>query len=818
MKEETLLRGSEKINPPIQMDFDNILKDFGIDKDELTREKPELERLFTLEGRYKKAYKDNPSDILRSTYNNYVSNAIRKLKEMFPEKFEHSSEDDTIVVPKKNPIQEHYKNMEIWVDAGDNEAITDWFGEEPKDMLKRVLSLNNYELFDKVFKSENILLIDTMVREAKHLDIYSDVLTSRGGTLFVMFLKTAIKEDAMDLMQDTMKALRKNPTAAKKTLQDNMAYMIAIEENHKEAINELDIIYEELGMKKPSNVAEEALGLKKTTKWHTYIQNIRGKTIEYTNAIITRGSSVFEFSILEAPHEIKEEYHMIYPVKFENMLSGDDSLTQVYADKDVIVAKTTITEIEKHIQSTKYEILNAWINMLSLPDVSDVLAILYISNFAMPLLVDEDNVDLQKEYQDELEKVMRNPKTNTIGGKYMSISKGNLKNLTKYEFLDNEGYPTNLMYLVVGLHAYSFPPLTHPFEYVTIPKIQDQFTYELMEGSYHSDSFLTDGELLYYFYNNKMKPSITKKVSTVLTETARTLVLNMTSDDMADVTKYDGNITAFLPLIYAMPTSKINRPSFELKMQNVPNRKVMWGTYVVDSDQGSILTNSYTISSIISGVRGVDAFTYEGKLSNTLFAEPREGVILNWNNNTTLAQRGLNWTTFFEENYTPEYYQEVLEQDPLEHFLDNTKSKLSQEVYGNNTIKVNTVYPKLTPLKAEPKLKPPAPLSSVIKQPKIRKVHKPDERVYLTEKEAKKELTPQFKRVFDEVKTLRGEDRDEAVLGTLLKHKLDKIAPANLLYLGFDLEQWAITDREVVFKNYELRMPNLDFHYYINQL
>ena len=65
MKEESVLRGSEKINPPILMDFDTILKDYGVEKEELAKEKPELERLFTLEGRYKKAFKDNPSDILR---------------------------------------------------------------------------------------------------------------------------------------------------------------------------------------------------------------------------------------------------------------------------------------------------------------------------------------------------------------------------------------------------------------------------------------------------------------------------------------------------------------------------------------------------------------------------------------------------------------------------------------------------------------------------------------------------------------------------------------------------------------------------------
>jgi len=818
MKEESVLRGSEKINPPILMDFDTILKDYGVEKEELAKEKPELERLFTLEGRYKKAFKDNPSDILRSTYNNYVSNAIRKLKEMFPDRFEHSLEDDKVVVPKESPIKAHYNNVSVWVDAGDSIALSDWFGDEPKDVVKRVLSLNNYHLFEKTFKSQNIFLIDTMVREAKHLGIYADVLNSRGGTLFVMFLSTVIKENAMDLMQDAMKSLRNSPALSKKTLQDNMAYMIAIEENHKEAINELDIIYEELGLNKPSNVYEQGLGLKKTTKWHSYIQNLRGKKVEYTNAVLTKGTPLFEFSILESPDEIKDEYHIVYPASVENMLVDDGSLTQVYADKDIIVAKSPVTEIEKHLQATKYEILNAWINMLSLPDVSDVIAMLYISNFAMPLLVDEDNPDLQDEYQVELEKAMRNPKTNLIGNKYMSISKGNLKNLTKYEFLDKEGYPTNLMYLAVGLHSFNFPTLTHPFEYVTIPKVQDQFTYDLMEGSYHSDSFLTDGELLYYYYNNKSQPTITKKTSTVLTETARTLILNMTADDMADVTKHEGKISGFLPFIYAIPTSKINRPSFKLRMQNIPNRRVMWGAYIVDSEQGSILTNSYTISSIISGVRGVNTFTYEGKLSNSLFADPREGVIISWNNNTTLAQRGLNWTTFFEKNYTPEYYQEVLEQDFLEHFLEGTNSKLSQEVYSNNTIKVNNVYPKLTPLKAEPKLKPPAPISSVTKQPKIKKVHKPDERIYLTDKEAKKELTQQFKKVFDEVKMLTREDRDEAILGTLLKHKLDKIAPANLLYLGFDLEQWAITDREVVFKNYELRMPNLDFHYYIKEL
>lgn len=816
MTEETLLRGSEKISKHVLMDFDSILKDYGVDKDEILNEKPELERLFTLEARYRQAVKDNPTETLHYTYNNYVSNAIRKLKELFPDKFVHSSVDDEIVGPQKSPILEQYDNVSAWVSAGDNDALYDWIGENSKQAIKRVLSYNNYDVFKECFKSGNILIIDTLVREAKRIGIWGDVLSSRGGSLFSLFVNAVIKEDAMDLMQDALKELRKHPKNTPKILKDNVAYMIALETNHKEAINELDMLYEEFGLKTP--ISDTKVGIKKTTKWHDYIQSLKGQKIEYQNAIITRGSSIFEFSILEAPHEIKTEYHIVYPAKFAAGVAQDESLTQVYADNQIIVAKTPVTEIEKHFQATKYEILNAWINMLSLPDVTDVLALLYISNFAMPLLVDEYNEDLQDEYQKELEKVMRSPKTNTIGNKYMSISKSNLKNLTKYEFLDKDGYPTNNMYLAVGLHSLGFPPLTHPFEYVTISSVQDQFTYELMEGTYHSDSFLTDGETLYYFYNNKTKPIITKKASIVLSETARTLVLNMTAEDMADVTKYEGKISSFLPFIYAEPTSKINRPSFKLKMQNVPNRKVMWGTYIVDSEQGSVLTNSYTISSIISGMRGVDVLTYEGKLSNSLFADPREGVILNWNNNTSLAQRGLNWTTFYEKNYTPDYYEKTLKHHPLKVFLDINKSKLSQEVYANNTIKVTSVYPKLTPLLAEAKIKPPSPLSAVTKKPKIKKVHKPDERIYLTEAEAKKELTQQFKKVFDEVKGYRGEDRDEAVLGTLLNHKLDKIAPANLLYLGFDLEQWSITDREVAFKNYELRMPNLDFHYYINKL
>ena len=40
MTEETLLRGSEKISKHVLMDFDSILKDYGVDKDEILNEKP----------------------------------------------------------------------------------------------------------------------------------------------------------------------------------------------------------------------------------------------------------------------------------------------------------------------------------------------------------------------------------------------------------------------------------------------------------------------------------------------------------------------------------------------------------------------------------------------------------------------------------------------------------------------------------------------------------------------------------------------------------------------------------------------------------
>ena len=110
MKDETVIRGSEKMAKNILMDFEGMLKDYGVDKSQLLSENPQIERLLTLEARYRKAYKDNPTDTLRYTYNNYVSNAIRKLQELFPDKFAHQESEEEIISGKGNQIKETQGN------------------------------------------------------------------------------------------------------------------------------------------------------------------------------------------------------------------------------------------------------------------------------------------------------------------------------------------------------------------------------------------------------------------------------------------------------------------------------------------------------------------------------------------------------------------------------------------------------------------------------------------------------------------------------------------------------------------------------------
>ena len=153
--------------------------------------------------------------------------------------------------------------------------------------------MNNYEVFEKAFATNNLLVIDTLLREANRFKLYTDILTSRGGYLFGLFTNAVVKEDGMDLMETAIKALRKNPKLGKEALKDNMAYMVAIENNAKELIVSFDILYDELGLTPPNSVKGQQGAIKKTSKWHDYLENLRNKTFDYNNAFITKGNAKF---------------------------------------------------------------------------------------------------------------------------------------------------------------------------------------------------------------------------------------------------------------------------------------------------------------------------------------------------------------------------------------------------------------------------------------------------------------------------------------------------------------------------------------------
>jgi hypothetical protein len=65
--------------------------------------------------------------------------------------------------------------------------------------------------------------------------------------------------------------------------------------------------------------------------------------------------------------------------------------------------------------------------------------------------------------------------------------------------------------------------------------------------------------------------------------------------------------------------------------------------------------------------------------------------------------------------------------------------------------------------------------------------------------------------VFEKVQSLRGEQRDEAILDEMWAQGVERIFPRQLLYMGFDLKEY-ITDKpeRVNFKNkYKLTIPIL---------
>lgn len=843
---EKIIKGTVKLQEEISsdivvMDFEGILKDFGVTKEEIIEDKPQYAKIFNLEERYRQAYEANPSDILRNTYNNYVVKTITKLKEDFPERFTveaHLSEEEK----HESKFQEVKNAFPIWIETVDINAITEWFEEEStEEEQKKLLTDKNYHVFEMAFRHPSIIIIDELTLRAKKAKIYTDMLTSRNGNMFALLISATDKMEDADYLKDAVDTLKKSKSEAAKLLKSQVPYQVAMETNNPEIMKLVDGLYDSIGAEKPSIMAEaeEAVSIDQAGEYVKWLKEISSGEKSLDEPVILSGRIQTEFHIVEDIEQVVRNggkaYHIIYK-KAETEYYQQTTL--IHSQDGYVVAKVTLNDFEKHYGASRYQVMRAWINMLNLASVNDTIALMYIARISETLMVERDNKDLRNAYKERLSEILVNPTTNKIANRYFNMNNSHLTSLQSNGFLDGELCPTKLFYLAVVLHSFEFPKLTHPYEYVGLTNLEHKFTYNILQGNYQTETIYTDGDLLYN--NPRPTPTMTKPTAQMDASTARTIIKNLTAVDRADMTKKAARIDGFLPFLYAVPTTNVMTPTFKVKMMSMPKRKIMWGVYCVGDNGEKILANSYAISSIISMNRGASIMAYEGQLSQDIFTAPKNGVIVEWEG-TILAVRGLNKAEFLSHNYNEKYFNKTLSSPILQTISNSVDEQFGALLIENNETRVSTVYPAVIPDVAEPakevKKKPKKPTLKAPAPPKkkpskplpkkvvtkrkvkkvVRRVARQDDRVYLSKKEAEKKIQEDFMPVFMAVKGKRGIERDEGILTEMDTRGLDRIAPATLLYLGFDLLQHSHTDRHATFGDYELRMPNLDWHYYLSK-
>jgi hypothetical protein len=208
---------------------------------------------------------------------------------------------------------------------------------------------------------------------------------------------------------------------------------------------------------------------------------------------------------------------------------------------------------------------------------------------------------------------------------------------------------------------------------------------------------------------------------------------------------------------------------------------------------------------------------YSGVLSDSMFASPTQGVIMQ-NNNTFLVIRGLKPNAFLSENFGKNWKQYYADMYGKKHLatqvLDKLDADMVKAIYTTtNSLVVSTetglqynVDKKYEHPYQKEVVKPAAQINRVVVP-----ISKKDDRVYISKVLSQDKLDKSLWPVFDAVQNLKGEVRDEAILDEMYARGVSRIFPNQLIYLGFGLKEYVIDKPErIKFKNkYKLTIPIL---------
>jgi len=469
-----------------------------------------------------------------------------------------------------------------------------------------------------------------------------------------------------------------------------------------------------------------------------------------------------------------------------------------------------LDEFEKFYACTRHQAMNSWINLMGLKNISDVLAIMFLANISKNLMVDRGNKNLRKEYKGKLKMVMKKAETSRIGNATFSIKPSHLMRLRTAGFLDDLNCPTQLFYMCVVMHSYRFPLHTHPFEMVSLDHIQKTFTFDILSGEYDKYQVLTDGNILYA--ETSPHTVLYKGSSRLLTETTRTIMMNLTARERADIDKHSADIDGFMPLIYSVPRAKHPVPSFDIRLMKYPKQKMMWGVYRVSSDKGRLFVNSFPVSNSFFFSNPDEAFMYSGKLANDLF-DSGQGIIIKYGEGSMMIVKGYNEEVFFKHNYNEQYHDKVLGKQVLEKLAASVSVGLMTLVQEDISPRSDKMYPDIQRIGTKEELEVPVDVEKVIRKAKVTTVVKnvaaPDNRIYLSENKARELLSANWLPVYEAVKDLKGVERDRAILSEMKNRNLGSILPTHLVNLGFAFEEWAVNGKQIVMGDFELRKGTL---------
>jgi|694.fasta_scaffold03012_22 hypothetical protein len=799
--------------------IDDVLRNFGMTRELLTKKNPAYQDDFVKLDKYYERYSASPSDSVLNATNKITFIFLDKLQKENPEMFEVAEEEDAAVEIKvDDKFTKHKEDLLFYIEERNQDAMEDLFKEVGEKNAKHLLTFDNFKPYNKAITEKNTLIIYYLMEQGKKYGIFKEVILGRDGEL----LNKLIATKNVEILNEAFQAIKGDERAAEMfkkymvaqqmvELGDielaTLAEEIQGEEAEAPASTPETSIPEKKPKKKASAVVTEQAPLK------DLVEKINSGVLALDIPLVVRLEKKFAIRILDTAEEIangsSDYYRFIVPTAVSRYFDAKI----LFTDSDYTIYEAKKTDFERQFGTSVYELGICWYNLINLISVEDVLCLLYLANISTSLMVDRNNVKLRTEYLDKLRFVITNPESNKIDGKFFTVKEANLMSLKRSGFLDENYCPTKLLYCAIVLHSFPFPAYTHPFEFIKINELNSMFQFKTLKGEFGNESFFTDGDVLFHNFSDL---GVTN-YSTALTDVSRTTILNLKSNGRADITKQSAVINHFIPFIYTVPKSGVVIPTFSIKMLDTEGRRINWGVYELQNNDKKIFVNSYALSNIIMNTSEgfYSIMTYDGVLSDTIFASPKEGVIVK-KDNSYVAVRGINANQFLSDNFGKnweKYYDEMYSKQHLsKEVLNKLDPDMVKAIFESENVLIGSTVTGLE-YKLEKKYEPTFQKEAVKPPPQVRKiivpVAKKDDRIYITPTYAREKLDRVLIPVFDKIQSLRGEQRDEAILDEMYAKGIDRVFPKDLVYMGFGLKEW-ITDKpeRINFKNkYRLVIP-----------